>query len=147
MTPSLLFRRLGPIGIAVLVVAGAGCSDPAASESQPPAVVEAINEDLARVQLTEAAVARLQLETDEAATRQMRGETRLTIPYASVIYHFDGTTWTYASDEPNVFVRAPIDIDFIEGDTAVLVSGPDVGTTVATVGTAELYGAEFGIGK
>jgi hypothetical protein len=43
-------------------------------------------------------------------------------------------------------VRSAIDVASIEGDRALLTSGPPVGTTVVTVGVAELYGAETGVG-
>ena len=38
------------------------------------------------------------------------------------------------------------DVDFIEGDRVALRHGPPLGTTIASVGVAELYGAEFKIG-
>jgi hypothetical protein len=69
------------------------------------------------------------------------------IPYAAVIYDLTGDTWVYTSPEPLTFVRQPISVDYIEGDMAVLVDGPDAGTLVATVGVAELYGADTGVGK
>ena len=34
----------------------------------------------------------------------------------------------------------------IDGDVAVLSSGPPVGTRIVTVGVAELFGTEFGVG-
>ena len=64
-----------------------------------------------------------------------------------VIYDLDGATWVYTSPEPLVFVRYPIVVDYIEGDQAYLVEGPPAGTEVATVGVAELYGADTGVGK
>lgn len=69
------------------------------------------------------------------------------VPYSSVIYDLDGATWVYTSPEPLVFVRYPIVVDYIEGDQAYLVEGPPAGTEVATVGVAELYGADTGVGK
>jgi hypothetical protein len=68
------------------------------------------------------------------------------VPYAAVIYGVHGETWVYTNPEPLTFVREPIVIDFIEGDLAVLTQGPPAGTDVVTVGGAELYGAEHGIG-
>ena len=65
----------------------------------------------------------------------------------TVIYHFDGSTWTYANSSPLTYVRKPIDIAFIDGDFAILDAGPNHGTVVVSVGAAELYGVEFGIGK
>jgi hypothetical protein len=69
------------------------------------------------------------------------------VPYSAVIYDIKGDTWVYTNPEGLMFVRAPIVIDFIDGETAFLADGPDTGTTVVTNGAAELYGAETGVGK
>jgi hypothetical protein len=58
-----------------------------------------------------------------------------------------GETWAYTSPESLTFIRQLITIDSIEGDMAILSNGPAIGTQVATVGVAELYGADTGIGK
>ncbi len=75
------------------------------------------------------------------------GAQRTVIPYSAVIYDLQGQTWTYTSTEPLVFVRQPITIDYIEGDLAFLSEGPPAGTVVVTVGVAELYGLDTGVGK
>lgn len=75
------------------------------------------------------------------------GEQRTIIPYAAVMYDSQGDTWAYASPEPLVFLREPITIDTIAGDDVILKDGPPAGTAVVTVGAAELYGAERGVGK
>jgi hypothetical protein len=72
---------------------------------------------------------------------------RKVIPYSALIYDLDGSTWIYVSPEPLVFMRQPVTVDFIEGDRAILSDGPSAGTIVATVGVAELYGADTGVGK
>jgi hypothetical protein len=41
------------------------------------------------------------------------------------------------------FVRHALEVEAIEGNEAILSEGPPAGTLVVTVGTAELYGAEF----
>jgi len=69
------------------------------------------------------------------------------VPYAAVLYDLQGKTYVYTSPEPLVFTRQAVTVDYIEGDLAVLVDGPAVGTDVVTVGVAELYGADTGIGK
>jgi len=69
------------------------------------------------------------------------------IPYAAVIYDQSGATWAYTNPESLVFIRQPIVIDYIEGDRAVLSDGPAAGAAVVTVGGAELFGAETGVGK
>ena len=48
--------------------------------------------------------------------------------------------------EPLTFVRHRVVIDKIDRGLAVLQDGPAVGTKVVTVGAAELYGAESGVG-
>jgi hypothetical protein len=75
------------------------------------------------------------------------GTLRNVVPYAAVLYDPRGDTWVYTNPEPLVFVRHLISVEYIEGDLAVLSSGPSVGTAVVTVGAAELFGIEFGIGK
>ena len=74
-------------------------------------------------------------------------EKRNVVPYASVLYDAKGNTWVYTNPEPNVFVRQPIRVETVVGNEALLTEGPPVGTAVVTVGGAELYGTEFGVGK
>lgn len=73
------------------------------------------------------------------------GGEQKTIPYSAVIYGVEGGVWTYTSTGPLTFVRAPITVASIQGDTAVLSEGPDPGTEVVTVGGEELLGTEFAI--
>lgn len=80
-------------------------------------------------------------------TLEGSGAQRKVIPYSAVIYDLRGETWVYTNPEPLVFVRHAIHVDYIEGDLAVLLEGPPAGTKVATVGVAELFGTEFGVGK
>ena len=75
------------------------------------------------------------------------GEKRKVIPYSAVLYDARGRSWVYTNPEPLVFVRHPIRIDTIEGDNVLLTEGPAAGTAVVTVGGAELFGTEFGVGK
>jgi hypothetical protein len=92
------------------------------------------------VTLTAQAAKRLGVET--AAVRR-RGARRSVVPYDAVLYSADGATFTYTSPKPRVYVRAPITVVRIDDDTAVLSSGPPVGTEVVTVGSQELYGSEY----
>ncbi len=58
-----------------------------------------------------------------------------------------GQTWVYTSPETDVFVRAPVTlIDIDGGYEALLSDGPPIDTEVVTVGVAELYGSELGVG-
>ncbi len=65
-----------------------------------------------------------------------------------MIYDPHGKTWVYTSTkESRSFIRHEVDVDYIEGDIVVLNEGPPVDSIVAAVGVAELYGAEFDVGK
>lgn len=69
------------------------------------------------------------------------------VPYAAVLYDTKGDTWTYTSTESLTFVRQKVKVDYIDGDKVYLSDGPAVGTMVVTLGAAELYGTETGVGK
>lgn len=133
-----------------------GCASTAAASSEgthpQPVTVEPVSgsDGLSRLTLTEQAAGRLALETDVVSQELVtHGDSEprqsLAVPYAAIIYDPSGATWVYTSPEDLVFVRAPIAVAFIAGDTAALDTGPAVGTAVVTVGAAELYGAELGV--
>jgi hypothetical protein len=137
--------------LASLVIAAAvtltSCGDDASSpDKTAPAVLDTIpGSDIGRITLTDRAAERLDIETGAVATGT--GTAPLQVPFAAVVYHADGSTWVYTNPEGLVFVRAPIEIDRIEGETAHLTDGPAPGTRVVTNGASELLGFESGIGK
>jgi hypothetical protein len=94
----------------------------------------------------DASGARLQGDPRSRAVRSAASGSRVVVPYAAVLYDAQGDTWVYTSASPLVFVRHRIKVDYIEGDRAVLLEGPAVGTTVVTIGAAELLGTEFKVG-
>lgn len=121
----------------------------AKSNDKPVQVTLIPGTDLNRVVLTEQAVERLAIKTGQARIARVpksRAQ-RLVIPYAAVIYAADGGTWTYTNPEPLVYVRHRISVDYIDQDLAVLTDGPSPDTAVVMAGAAELFGAEFGVGK
>ncbi|HSF19303.1 MAG TPA: hypothetical protein VLK65_27505 [Vicinamibacteria bacterium] len=139
------------IAVLVLVVVPfIGCgSHGAEHQAEHPAEVEHIEgSDLSRVTLTEKAIERLALETSEVreASVTRSDVPRRVVPYSSLIYDPQGNTWVYTSPQPRTFVREQVEVDYIEGDLAVLNDGPPTGTVVASVGVAELYGTEFQVG-
>ena len=133
--------------VAVMVIAGlviTACQKHhEAHHAEHPAEITKIEgSDLSRVTLTERAVQRLDLQTDQV--REQGG--KRVVPYSSLIYDPKGQTWVYTSPETRTFIRHKVDVDKIEGDIVVLNDGPPVGTIVASVAVAELYGAEFKVG-
>ncbi|HET6642934.1 MAG TPA: hypothetical protein VFG93_06635 [Gaiellaceae bacterium] len=121
----------------------AGCGGSSDTASHEPAVVEEVaGTDLSRITLTPEAAERLDIKTGNV---ERSGDTTL-IPYSAVFYSPTGETWTYTNPEGLTFVRQRIDVDSIDGARARLSKGPEPGTKVATVGVAELYGTESGLG-
>jgi hypothetical protein len=125
-----------------------------ATPEEPARLEQVAGSDLQRVRLTERASERLGIETapvrEAQVARKGSGEAataRIVIPYSAVVYDLRGDTWAYVSPEPLVFVRHQVRVDYIEGDLAILFDGPPLGTSVVTVGVAELFGIELGVGK
>lgn len=125
-----------------------GGEDEAAAGAEEPAKVEPVegSEGLYRITLTAEAAERLDVQTAAVRAVGDGAGQRTVIPYSAVLYEPDGETWAYTSPESLTFVRAPIVVETIDGDRAVLSEGPPLGTMVVTVGVAELFGAENGIG-
>ncbi len=69
-------------------------------------------------------------------------EAQKVVPYSAVYYDATGDAWVYVNTAPLTFVRERITVERVAGERAILSSGPDVGTRVATVGVSLLYGAE-----
>lgn len=69
--------------------------------------------------------------------------TRKVVPYSAVYYDPVGQPWVYVNGSPLTYIRQPVTVDRIVGNTAVLFEGPSIGTPVVTVGAALLYGAEI----
>ena len=127
-----------------LFLVACGGSSASDEEASGPATVELIEgTDISRITLTAKAIERLDVQTAAVAkTGAMK-----VIPYSAVLYSPTGETWAYVSDEPMTFMRHAIVIDRIDGDKAYLSKGPAAGVKVATVGVAELHGAESGLGQ
>jgi hypothetical protein len=135
-------HRIGAaFAVAVAAAALAACGGSSSGEGgSEPATVEPIKgTDRNTVTLTAQAAKRLGIQT--ALVRQQGAKT--TVPYGAVVYNADGSTFTYTSPKPRVYVRAPITVARIAGGEAILAKGPAVGTSVVTVGSQELYGSEY----
>ena len=106
---------------------------------EPATLKEIEGSELQQVILTEKAAERIGLETVQPQ--------RMVVPYAAVIYDTEGNTWVYTNPETLTFVRVPVEIDYIEGDQAFLVSEFGSDAPIVTVGVIEIYGAETGVSK
>jgi hypothetical protein len=135
---------VGPLVMFVLLLSACSPVEEEDTAGHGGAQIEAIEgTDLVRVTLEESAAERLGMES--TPVRSARSGSQMVIPYAAVFYGPSGETWTYITPEPQIFERAPIQIDRIEGERAYLSDGPPSGTEVVTQGSAELFGIETGI--
>ena len=125
--------------VAAVAVTACGGSSGDSGGGEPATVTPIKGTDLNQVTLSAEAAKRLGIET--AAVQQ--DGARTTVPYGAVVYNANGSTFTYTSPKPRVYVRAPITVVRIAGGEAVLSKGPAVGTAVVTVGSQELYGSEY----
>lgn len=135
--------------LSLLLITACG-SDSQEMTKEEPASVEEGDGEFNKVTLTEKAAERLDIQSEPVREENMGGETNMVIPYAAIIYGLNGETWAYIRNpgaESLTFVRVPITIDRIEDDLVILKDGPEVGTEVVTVGVAELYGTDTGVGK
>ena len=137
------------LGVAATLGLG-GCGTPAVptAEADPVATVEHLAGDSqpATETLSATAARRLGVATDVVRETIVNGLPRTVVPYSAVVYDPDGATWAFTATAPLSFVRVPVTVDAVHDDQAVLTAGPATGTTVVTVGVAELFGTETGVG-
>ena len=132
---------------ALLVAAGlalAGCGGSAGAETTPAEVASVDSPSDGGpgiVTLAESAAKRLVLQTSAVAGTPGA----LVVPYSSVVYEPDGSSWVYVQTKPLTYQRAPITISGISGEQVTLTAGPDPGTEVVSQGAPELVGVETGI--
>jgi hypothetical protein len=143
-------RWIAILGLLIAFPQLSACSQTSAEATggEEPATVEQVegSEDVSRLTLTPKAVERLGIQTAPVREETVAGKRRKVVPYSAVLYLADGKTSVYVTSAANVYVREPITVDHIEGDRAILSAGPAAGTMVVSVGTAELYGTETGVG-
>jgi hypothetical protein len=127
----------------------AGVPRPNGQAKAAPAQVEQVaGSELRRVTLTDSAAQRLGVQTGVVSEeRSPRTKSpQKAVPYSALLYDTSGKTWVYTSPKTNVFVRVEVEVEFIVGNTVYMTKGPDVGTKIASVAVAELYGAETKFG-
>ncbi len=130
---------------AVWALTTTATSDPAVHHDGPVSVTAIDGTDLARISITAEAADRIGLEV--APVRAAGRSGRTTVPGDALVVGADGTTWVYVVDgDPLQYVRRVVQVVEIRGSSAVLSDGPVVGTRVVGLGSAELFGAETGVG-
>ncbi|MGI8929172.1 MAG: hypothetical protein ACR2H0_06885 [Candidatus Limnocylindrales bacterium] len=135
----------------LIMLSLAGCSPPSGApehNQEEPAVVveEGVDGANDRVTLSARAAERLGIRTASVQATLLAGVSRTVIPYAAVVYEADGTAWAYQNVDGLNFVRQSITVENIDGDRAILSSGPPANALVVIVGAAELLGVEHGVG-
>ena len=137
-------RSLG-VGLALLAVGFAlsACQEVASNlvEAQPYELEPIEGTDLSEVRLSEDTAEKIDLQTAEVRVNG-RGTV---VPHLALIYSPEGDAFVYTRPEPLTYVRAPIEIERVVDDRALLSAGPPPGTVVVTVGAAELLATEFEI--
>jgi hypothetical protein len=133
----------------LLAIGTSGCAksstfDNEAAGNEKAADVKTVN-GVDQVTLTPRAEQRLGIETSAISQARVSNAQRKVIPYAAVLYAADGHAFTFTSPAPRTFVETPITVDYIAGGRAILKRGPATGTTVVTVGSAELLGTAHGV--
>ena len=130
-------------------VAVSGCAKSSEFDSEPPA-----DEGVAKVQsvkgidqviLSAQAARRLGIETSRVSSARIDGASRTVIPYAAVLYDERGHAFTFTSPARLRYVQTPITVAYVKDGRAVLKHGPRTGTSVVTVGSAELLGTAHGV--
>jgi hypothetical protein len=133
---------LGFLAAATLVLAACGSAEPA--QVPPARIITVTGSHVPELQLTGRAVQRLGITTQPVRAAAGPG-VREVVPYSAVVYDTDGSAWAYVNTASRVYRRAAIAVAEVQGDVALLSSGPPVGAAVVTVGAAELLGTEYNI--
>ena len=136
------------VGLALVGLMIGGCGGaPADAANEPAVTVEGIEgTDLKRIVLSESAARRLGVETATVGEEHVDGASSLVVPYSALIYDAQGRAWVYINPEGRAYERHAIVVDRIVGDRALVLEGPARGVFVVTVGVAELWGVETGVG-
>jgi hypothetical protein len=136
-------------GLLLAAIPTTGCGKSSEFNAEPAendgvAKVETVK-GVERVVLSAKAAQRLGIQTGRVTRAQVGGAPRLVMPYSAVMYEASGKAFTFTSPSPLAYVQSDVRVDYVKGGQAVLVSGPPVGSSVVTVGSAELLGTARGV--
>ena len=136
---------LAMLCVATAVTLAACGSTAKANEKVKPYTLVAVDEDEERwrIELTESAVRRLDIQTEPVAT----ADDGLVVPSRAVLILTTGEYTVWTNPEPLVYERQVLHDVHERDEQAFFLEGPPVGTAVVVTGVPELYGIEFGVGK
>lgn len=140
-------RRTAATALAIALGCGVvtGCSQPVAEATLSDAAkVEEVAGQPSRITLVGKAAERLGVTTAAMAAGASAGQ--MTVPESAILYDADGQPFVYTNPEASLFVRADVTVLDMTGGKVTLSAGPPVGTKIVTVGAAELFGVETGLG-
>jgi hypothetical protein len=143
----MFVRRLFVILLAVVIGAAlltgcqrAGTTESAAANAEPARVTHLSN-GISRITLSPLGAQRIGLRTAQVQTTGAGTQ----VPTAAVFYRENGSTWVYVRTARLTFERAQVVIARVSGTMTYIASGLTADSVVATVGVAELRGAEDGV--
>jgi hypothetical protein len=143
-------RWIAILGLLIAIPQLSACTQTSAEATggAEPAKVEHLegSEDVSRLTLEPKAAERLGIQTAQVREQKVAGKQRKVIPYGALLYDSKGDTYVYVTSQPLTYVREPVTVDYIGAGSVVLTDGPAAGTMVVSVGAAELYGTETGVG-
>jgi hypothetical protein len=130
--------RFSSVGLALALgaVALAGCTE---VESESETGYEPSKLRKTHVVFTPEGANRIGLRTEAVE----RSGSRVSVPYAALLYDPEGKTYVYTSPEELRYVKAEVRVARVAGGRVVLLRGPPAGTRVVTTGAAEVYGTEL----
>ena len=97
--------------------------------------------DISRVTMADVTAGLIPVET----TSVRRNGKRKVVPHRALIYNPDGDAFVYTKPKPQTYIRAPVEVVDVVGYRAVVSDGPPAGTTIVTLGAAELLATEYEI--
>jgi hypothetical protein len=135
------------LAVVLLLIAGlaatalSACSDSSdkAAADEPASVEPIKGTNSNKITLSPEAAKRLGIQT--AAVSEQHG--RKIVPYTAISYTPSGGTFVYTSPKALTYVRRPVTVETVKKGEAIVSHGPPVGTAVVTVGSPELFGAEY----
>jgi hypothetical protein len=141
--PGKLSQLVSGLALLAAGVVLSGCQEiPSNQVDNEPFTLEPIKgTDIQRVRLSAVVAGKVDVQTGKV---RASGKERA-IPHAAVIYNPEGQAFVYTVPEPLTYVRAPIAVRLTVDERAILSQGPPAGTTVVTVGAAELLATEYEI--